>query len=316
MKTIGFWDNQLGEMGTTVSTYDYAHYNEEILGNKSVIMYNKDHSFNHNKVIDKFKNRFEYVYPTNDFKEVDDILKEHNIDIIYIIKGGEKDHRLSKVAKNCVHCVFNCYQKHGEIYSAISSWIRGNDGKYPVVPHMINLPKHNNNLREKLNIPKNAVVFGGYGGKGSFAIPYVHSVVYNVAKSNPNIYFLFANFPQFCPSLQNIIHMDTIVDLNEKTTFINTCDAMIHAKNIGETFGIAMGEFSTLNKPIICSAFGHDQVHTHILGEKAFWYSNPENLTSILLNFNPEIEKQKDWNCFKEYTPEKVMKIFNDVYLS
>ena len=40
MKTIGFWDNQLGEMGTTISTYDYAHFNEEMLGNKSVIMYN------------------------------------------------------------------------------------------------------------------------------------------------------------------------------------------------------------------------------------------------------------------------------------
>lgn len=64
---------------------------------------------------------------------------------------------------------------------------------------MINLPKHNRHMRDKLNIPSNAVVFGGYGGSDNFSINCAQKAVFNVAKNNPNIYFLFANFKKFCP---------------------------------------------------------------------------------------------------------------------
>ena len=49
--------------------------------------------------------------------------------------------------------------------------------------------------------------------------------------------------------------------------------------------------------------------------EKAFWYTNETDLTEILLNFNPEVESKKDWNAYKEYTPENVMKIFKKTFL-
>ena len=41
-------------------------------------------------------------------------------------------------------------------------------------------------MRDQLNIPKNAKVFGGYGGKYSFSIKFVYNVVYEVAKNNPD----------------------------------------------------------------------------------------------------------------------------------
>ena len=41
------------------------------------------------------------------------------------------------------------------------------------------------------------------------------------------------------------------MDLNYKVKFINTCDAMIHARAMGETFGLAVAEFSKKNKPVI-----------------------------------------------------------------
>jgi hypothetical protein len=58
-----------------------------------------------------------------------------------------------------------------------------------------------------------------------------------------------------------------------------------------------------------------DLSHVHLLGDKAIWYNDTITLYNILINFNPEIEKNKDWNAYKEYTPEKVMEIFNNVYL-
>lgn len=41
------------------------------------------------------------------------------------------------------------------------------------------------------------------------------------------------------------------ISIYEKTTFINTCDAMLWARHDGETFGLAIGEFSSKNKPVI-----------------------------------------------------------------
>ena len=312
---IAFWDNCLCERGTTVALYDYAYYNEILLKNKSFIFYDKNRKENNNKIIEKFKNNF-IVHETNGFDEVDKYILKYKITHIYIIKSGDRDdNRISKVAKNCIHCVFTCRQPHGEVYSSIAPHVNENNGKYPVVPHMINLPKHDKNIKKELNIPDNAIVFGGYGGQDNFNITFVRELVYEIAKANKNIYFLFANFWKFCPNLPNIIHLPMISDLNDKVKFINTCDAMLWARSDGEVMSLAMGEFSIKNKPIICKNIGYPG-HVHLLKDKAIWYNNKHDLRNIILNFNPIVECQKDWNAYKNYTPEKVMKIFKDVYLS
>jgi hypothetical protein len=311
---VAFWDNCLCERGTTISLFDYAFYNQTLLGNESIIMYNTTRIENNNVVIDKFKKHFTVIGVDN-FGKVDPILLNEKCDVFYIIKAGENERQISRVIKTVVHCVFNCSQPHGNIYSSIAPWVNGNNGQYPVVPHMINLPKHNDNMRSELNIPETAVVFGGYGGAGNFSIKFTHNVVYEIAKNNPTIYFLFANFNKFCPDLPNIIHLPTEIDLYKKVKFINTTNAMLWARCDGETFGIAIGEFSTLNKPVISMKIG-DLSHVHLLGNKAIWYNDSNSLTNILLNFNPEIEKNKDWNAYTDYTPEKVMEIFKHVYLT
>ena len=312
---IAFWDNQLNERGTSLGLYNYAFYNKTLLGNNSYIFYDAtylEHDSNE-QIINKFKNHF-IVHGTNNFKEVDDYLLKYNITHIFIIKSGQLDDRLSKIAKNCIQCVFNCTQPHGELYCSISPWVYGNNGKYLVIPRIITLPDIDINMRHNLNIPDNAIVYGGYGGKNSFSIGYVHNVVYNIDKNNPNIYFLFANFNKFCPDLPNIIHLPIIINLDEKVKFINTCDAMLWARIDGETFGQSIAEFSIKNKPVIASKIG-DLSHANYLGDKAFWYTNEKDLTNILLNFNPEIESKKDWNAYREFTPEKVMKIFKENFL-
>jgi hypothetical protein len=306
---IAFWDNSLCERGTTVALYDYAHYNETILGNTSYIFYGSEASVNKDTVIQKFKNRF-IVHGLKHFHEVDSFLERYGITHIYIIKSGERNDQLSKVAKNCIHAVFN-YQPHGDKYASIAPWVNGTNGG-PVVPHMINIPSHNRTMRAVLGIPTDAIVFGGYGGATSFSIPFVHKVVYEVAKENPTLFFLFANFNRFCPPLPNVIHLDTIVELEKKTEFINTCDAMLHARMDGETFGIAVGEFSSMNKPVITTRSG-DSSHIEMLGSKGTIYTGPEELKKILVEFRVT---EGDWNAYRDYTPEKVMAKFKDIFLS
>ena len=314
MVNIAFMSNQLGERGTEVAMYDYAHYNEKFLGNTSIILHYKNHYFNSDKAIEKFKNRFK-VFAIIEKEELDNILKENNIDIFYYEHGGGiNDGIISKVSKNCVHAVFGC-QKHGDAYASISKYVPGNNNNIDVIPYMVNLPNNLDNMREELNIPKDALVISGYGGRDSFNIKYVQETVYEIAKNNPNIYFLFANFDKFTPEIENIIYLEKIVDLEKKVAFINTSDAMVWARTIGETYGLAIAEFSSKNKPVIASKVGWCQAHVEYLGDKGLWYHDSESFKNIILNLDRNEIKTKDWNAYKEFTPEKVMSQFKKVFI-
>jgi hypothetical protein len=105
-----------------------------------------------------------------------------------------------------------------------------------------------------------------------------------------------------------------MLNLDEKVSFINTCDAMLWARSDGEVMSMSQGEFSVRNKPIICTNIGYPG-HGFLLGDKAIWYSCENDLKDILLNFNKEEVKNKDWNAYKQYTPTKVMEIFKKVYI-
>lgn len=81
--TIAFQDNCISERGTTIAIYDYAYYNETILNNKSIILYDKTLNNNENvlnKFIETFKGR---VYGYSKWEEVDEILIKKNV-IFYI----------------------------------------------------------------------------------------------------------------------------------------------------------------------------------------------------------------------------------------
>ena len=248
------------------------------------------------------------VIPVSDFTQVDQHLTKYDIKILYLIKYGYQDGLLSHVAKNIVHCVFQCRQPHGDIYCSISSYVDGNtDGQFPVLPHIVYLPGHDKNMRNNLNIPTNAIVYGRHGGAEQFDIKYVQDIVYQVAKTYPNIYFVFVNTNRFCPSLNNIIHLGQIIDPVTKREFINTCDAMIWGRQEGETFGLAIAEFSFCNKPVIATKTG-DQAHVHYLGQSGgYWYHDQNSLSQILTTFDPQKDKDRQWNCYQQFNPQQVI---------
>ena len=312
MVKIAFWDNCLSERGTTVAMYNYAYYNQTILGNESIIMYNITRKETDPSVVEMFKKHFE-VIGVHAFSQVDPILTDKHVDIFYIIKGGGWDGQISQVCKTAVHCVFNYSQPHGNVYAGVSNWVAGNHMNHPIVPHIVDLPDNDSNMRVELGIPEDATVFGRHGGEGQFDIQYVQQMVYNIAKTCPNIYFLFMNTTVFCPRLPNIIHIGRIVDLQKKVAFINTCDAMLWARRDGETFGLAISEFSIKNKPVFATKVG-DVAHIHLLGDKAVWY-NESNLRDLIVGFNKTEAALKDWNAYRDYSPENVMQTFKRVFI-
>lgn len=308
---IAFHSNQLGIRGTEVALYDYALGNVEILGNQSIIISDVNSDLTS---LEKFKNQFQ-VFLYNDFSEVENIIKQERVDAIYYIKAGFNDGKLVKNAKNLIHSVFKHNEPHGDVYAYISKWLSDemSSGKIPYVPHTINLPKHNLNYKSNFNI-ENKIVVGWYGGN-NFEIPFTRQAVIEIAKNRNDIVFLFMNQNPFC-DLKNVVFIEGTTDLDEKVAFINTCDIMIHARERGETFGLTIAEFSTLNKPIITYKNSPERNHNIILGDKGIYYTDYNSLYQILNNISKQDIEGKDWNCYKEFTPEKVMNKFKEIFLT
>jgi hypothetical protein len=309
MKTVLFFDPNLNERGTSVSVYDYAHYNEIILGNKSIIAsYNNSEK----KSYQKFKDRFD-IYLIDQFQDITSIIDNTKSEYLHIEKYGYRDHQCTDNIKNLVHVVFPSYDPHGDVYAYISEWLAITSGNNsPFVPYMIDLPNVEENFNDFFNTNDKLVV-GWYGGN-NFEIPFVRQAVIDVAKRRKDIIFLFMNQEPFS-DLENIIFISGTTDQEQKVAFINTCDVMIHARERGETFGLAIAEFSTKSKPIITYSLSPERNHIETLGDKGIYYTDYNSLYDILSNIQHSDIKEKEWNCYQEYTPEKVMSQFNNVFL-
>lgn len=315
MLKIIFQSNQLSVRGTEVAMFDYAFYNEKLLGNRSLIAFNKNSANNNQTVIEKFKSNFS-VFGYSTLKELDSYIKSENVDLMYSIKAGERDEVISKVVPTMVHAVFpqHISEIHGSSYAFVSPWLSKvcSNHKVPYVSHMINIPEEKGDLRDELGIPNDAIVFGCYGGYESFDIPFVHDVVREEAESRNDVFFLFMNIKPFAQH-KNIIFIPSNSSLTFKSKFINTCNAMLHGRKIGESFGLACGEFSILNKPVITYSKSVQRNHIEVLGNQGFFYGGKRSLKKILREFGSINTKNQSWDCYSHlFSPEVVMEQFKN----
>jgi hypothetical protein len=317
---IAFFIRHFGERGTEVSVYDYAHYNETLLGNQSIIIGFKPEVYAQfgltcmPDVLEKFCKRFR-VYLVNSFAEVDPLLRRENVDVYYTQTHGAKERPPFGDVTVCtyaVHCVFETRQPHGDIYFSISQQLNDRFGtSVPVVPYPVHRGTTTENMRAELGIPDDAIVFGRHGAMDTFDIPIARDAVAEIASENPSVYFLFMNTPRFC-ELPNVIHLPKTIDVEAKQRFINTCDAYLHARSDGETFGLAVAEFAVSDKPIIARTICTDDAHFRILGDKVYRYTTKEDLLGILRTFRRGAMDMTE-NGYKQFTIENVMHAFRDI---
>jgi len=300
---IVFHSNQLGIRGTEVALYDYAHYNESILGNVSYIaapMYSDMQAH------EKFKSRFENRLLL--YSNLDE-LRSYNFDVAYFIKAGYNDGKLIQGVKNIVHYVFDGSTSHGDVYVGVSEWL---SKKYNTeyLPHIVTLPEVNYSYREYLGISEEDVVFGRHGGFDQFDVPYLREAV--EAAANAGIKFLFMNTSVFTNDHPNIIYLTPSYELETKAAFINTCDAMLHGRTEGETFGLSICEFLYYNKPVLTNLECRDKNHIELLKDKGLYYTNANELHSLLISFTKKNYNVK--HLVTPYSPEEVMKKFKIIY--
>jgi hypothetical protein len=88
---------------------------------------------------------------------------------------------------------------------------------------------------------------------------------------------------------------------------------MLHARWHGETFGLAVGEFAVLGKPVITYGASRERAHLDALGAKARIYHDREELICILEHFQPCHE---DATLYSQYArPDFVMEMFQRIFL-
>lgn len=307
---ILFHSPQLDHRGTCVSLYDYAVGNEDVLNNQSVIILPIESKVKNDiDVLLKFERRFRILFYVTD-EELCKYCCDFNL--IYFIKYGKKDKELILPIPSVIHCVFDMSEPHGKVYAGVSEQLAKKFGSELFVPHMISLVPVKGDLRKSLNIPTTSLVFGRHGGVDTFDLQFVKQIISEIVKERNDIYFIFLGTKKFYDH-PKIVHLPIIIDVEEKSRFINTCDAMIHGQSLGETFGISIGEFSVHNKPIITyGGVVWNDSYRQILGSGAIYYNNDNELKKILLKFK---KIEGDLNFYKYYNKYDVMNKFNEVFL-
>ena len=314
---IGFYLNELNYRGVANSTFKYAYYNEKILKNRSVILYNKKNHRNINDVKKVFSESF-ITIGVNHFREIQQINKKFNFDYVYTQKGGEKDDWTLPNIKILVHCIYpqKLSEIHGYRYAYISNWLEKefSNKKVKNVPYIVELKQTKNNLKKKLKISKGKKVFGCHGGSSSFDIQFVKDTIIKIVKKRKDIIFLFLNIDKFVSHSQVIFLKGTFDEVRKKE-FLNTCDAMIYGRSLGESFGLACAEFSALNKLIISYKFNRHRSHILNSNKNYVEYNSSSKLYKILNNYKKTKNKKKFNNIKKIYSPKVVMSQFKKVFL-
>ena len=315
MKIAGFVSPHLCLRGTTTALYDYACANEDICGNLSVIFYNPTHPANSPEIIEKFRVRFTLVEYRH-FSEIERKIPELGIDYLYVIKYGTKNLEVSALVPTLVHSVF-VYDPHG-IYACVSKSIADkHGGKW--LPHIVNpLPKGRDDFRQKHGIPAHAYLYGRYGGADTFSIDYLREIIRTEIDLHPDFYFAFVNTNKFIEH-PRVLFLPPLTTPEEKGSFVSGCDAMIHGRLEGETFGLAIAEFCLAGKPVVtCPAITtEDNEHLRFLTgstspieDTSFGivYRNREECSRKLWTRHPPCSR--DNNPYSQFNPESVMKIF------
>ncbi|MES0882827.1 hypothetical protein [Roseibium sp. SCP14] len=312
---IGFQAGAINERGMSVALYDYALGTQNILGHEAFVFFSENGS--NPAVVEKFRKTLNLI-PVPTPRDARAVSEPYQLDFCYYIRDGRKRPLDIVANRSGVHAVFRHFEPHGDVYAYVSDWLANwmTGGKAPAVPHIVELPEADGDLRDELGIPKDAFVVGRYGGFDQFNVPFAHQAVSEALERRSDLYFLFVNTEQFIEH-PRALFLPPVVRPQEKVRFIASCDAGINAKKIGESFGLAIAEFLMFGKPVFSWAGGMDQNHVCMSPKPEWVYRTRRDLLRLLTDYVPSASDGELARASVEcYRPEAVMKRFDDVFLS
>lgn len=312
---IGFQAGAINERGMSVALYDYARGVQTILGHEAIVFYSESHS--DPSVVDKFRKSLRLV-PIRPGEDARSVSEPHKLDFCYFIRDGRRRPLEISADRIGVHAVFRHFEPHGDVYAYVSDWLSDwmTGSQAPAVPHIVDLPEAEGDMRSDLGLPADAFVVGRYGGFDQFNIPFAQSAVAEALERRSNLYFLFVNTEKFLDH-QRALFLPPVVQPGDKSRFINSCDAGLNAKKIGESFGLAIAEFLYFGKPVFSWAGGMDQNHVHLTPERDWNYRTRRDLLALLTDYRPNaMDSDLARRSVDQFRPEPVMQRFDKAFLS
>lgn len=323
---VAIHTNQLDGPGSDKTPFDYALGLRARLGHEvSFITSNRNSPASLAKLARDFPvHTYDWDVHTADAEDIrgdlEHLVDTQRLDFIHFLKYGHDDQITPSNCRTGVHCSLVMNQPHGTIYAGVSKTLARKFGQTLQVPHIIKTLAPSRDVRRELGIPADALVFGRHGGFGTFDIPFVHQAVQSALNLRKDVYFLFLSTKRFCDH-PRVIHLPWVDSEQEKFDVIHACDAMLHGRIMGETFGVAVGEFSAVNKPVLTwSGKGfsaYDTAHLDLLGGKAQVYHTVTDLVSLLAKSDRNAFLGKSWDMYSQAFSEKaVMEHYAQVFLS
>lgn len=255
--------------------------------------------------------------------------RARNLDLLYYISsGGVEDCKWLKdiPCKTFLHQVGHRPPDYSSstyfAYNGFWSSLYYTGMKATVLPHIIkkNTSSYSEALkfREHCGIPESAILLGRHGGLDTWNYAPASEAVHAMANKRDDLYFLFLGTQKFAEH-PRIKFLDICSDPMVVDTFILACDAMLHARWEGETFGLACAEFLSAGKPIITWSGSRERNHLFLADRSAIVYEDKLTLSCILGSLTKEYLQQKSAEipkhlldrCGEEYTCKTFLDIIS-----
>lgn len=351
--TIILHTNALTRRGDSVTVSSYTRALQTYYNFKCIIVYDINNANNDDAVISLMRSEFD-LFGYQNFQELEQFVLKNNASIIYWLKNGHFDGNVIKTCKNVVHVVFNVISPHGDVYAYVSKWLASEASRNYTkrflsskslikrlllapnfdnfdflikhftkrispeyyVPHIVDLPEPTKeSFRKKHGLDLNSFVIGRIGGFDQFNIEFVKIWVEKIVNSYEDTLFVFINTERFI-NHSKVVFINEYITEQEKSNFIKDCNMMIHAREMGETFGYAIAESLFLNTPIASYFYGRDGNHREMLKDTGLLFKNEKELTSIFRQIREGKFNHYDFEeLVREFSPRQVAKKFVDIFV-
>jgi hypothetical protein len=161
------------------------------------------------------------------------------------------------------------------------------DRKLEFLPYIVPRFEKQSGFRSHYKIPSDAIVLGVLAGKTSFDINWVRTWIPDFLDRNPEFFFVAPNIDQWFDH-PRALWLATLVTNDEKSSFLSEIDAVIHARHLGESFGLAIAECLAAGKPVFASSLGVDRNHIELLGDLGLIYTSIRDLEVLCLKLKTE----------------------------